>query len=91
VGGVAFFVGGEQQGDGAGVVGWAATKASMAVTKAASEDFMSAAPRPKSMPSRSVGSKGFDAQASSGPVGTTSVWPANTTRGRRCRGGPTGC
>ena len=41
-----------------GADGCAATKASMAVTKAASEPFMSAAPRPYSQPSRSIGTNG---------------------------------
>ena len=42
---------------------------------------MSAAPRPNSLPSRSVGTNGSDSQRSSGPVGTTSVWPAKHTSG----------
>ncbi len=42
---------------------------------------MSAAPRPYSMPSRCVGTKGSLCQASSGPVGTTSVWPAKASTG----------
>jgi hypothetical protein len=43
---------------------------------------MSAAPRPYSTPSRIVGTKGSECHCSSGPVGTTSVWPANTNVGR---------
>ena len=42
----AFLVGRQQQRDRAGRAGWAATNASIAVTNAASEAFMSAAPRP---------------------------------------------
>src|SRR6266849_5304419 len=61
--------------------GCAATKRSAAVTNAATEVFMSAAPRPKSLPSRSVGSNGSECHFSSGPGGTTSVWPASTTSG----------
>ena len=53
----------------------------MAVTKAASEDFMSAAPRPYSTPSRIVGAKGGEDHALSGPGGTTSVWPAKHSTG----------
>lgn len=60
--------------------GWAATKRSIAVTKAASEVFMSAAPRPYSTPSLMVGLKGV-LQASAGPGGTTSVWPAKHSTG----------
>ena len=41
-----FLVGGEQQRDRSGGVGVAATKASIATTNAASDAFMSAAPRP---------------------------------------------
>ena len=40
---------------------------------------MSAAPRPYSLPSRWVGAKGGEVHCSSGPVGTTSVWPANAS------------
>src|SRR5439155_6466772 len=54
----------------------------MATTNAASEDFMSAAPRPYRNPSRTVGANASEVQASSGPVGTTSVWPAKHTAGR---------
>jgi len=61
--------------------GCAATNPSIATTIAASEVFMSAAPRPNSLPSRSVGANGSDSQRSSGPVGTTSVWPAKHTSG----------
>ena len=42
---------------------------------------MSAAPRPYRRPSRCVGTKGSLVQCSSGPVGTTSVWPAKTRVG----------
>ena len=42
---------------------------------------MSAAPRPYSWPSRWVGTKGSLRQCSSGPVGTTSVWPAKASVG----------
>ena len=38
--------------------------------------FMSTAPRPMTTPSTSSAAKGSDDQASVGPVGTTSVWPA---------------
>src|SRR5437868_6343958 len=60
---------------------WAATNSSQATTKAAIEVFMSAAPRPYSLPSRWVGLKGSERHCSTGPVGTTSVWPANTSSG----------
>src|SRR4029079_6863004 len=59
----------------------AATNCSIATTNAASDDFMSAAPRPYRYPSRTVGSNGSDSQASSGPDGTTSVCPAKHTTG----------
>ncbi len=59
--------------------GWAARNSSAATTKAAIEVFMSAAPRPYSLPSRCAGVNGSLVHCSSGPVGTTSVWPANTT------------
>src|SRR3954470_1674626 len=52
------------------------------MTKQAIDDFMSAAPRPKSLPSRTVGTKGSECHSESGPVGTTSVWPARQTSGR---------
>ena len=42
---------------------------------------MSAAPRPYRRPSRCVGTKGSLVHRSSGPVGTTSVWPAKTSVG----------
>ena len=45
------------------------------------EPFMSAAPRPYSMPSRMVGVNGSLCHLSTGPVGTTSVWPAKQTSG----------
>ena len=48
---------------------------------AASALFMSAAPRPKSRPSRTVGLNGSLFHSSSGPVGTTSVWPAKHSTG----------
>src|SRR3954465_3785808 len=57
-------------------------KVSVATTNAAMDDFMSAAPRPNNRPSRIVGTKGSDFHSSSGPVGTTSVWPAKQTSGR---------
>src|SRR5512140_605863 len=59
--------------------GWAVRNSSAATTKAAIEVFMSAAPRPYSLPSRCAGVNGSLVHCSSGPVGTTSVWPANTT------------
>src|SRR6266699_5476333 len=59
-----------------------ATKCSAATTKAAIEVFMSAAPRPKSLPSRSVGAKGSACHRSSGPGGTTSVCPTKHSKGR---------
>src|SRR5690606_18313293 len=43
--------------------------------------FMSAAPRPYSTPSSIVGMKGGVFQASAGPGGTTSVWPAKHSTG----------
>ena len=58
----------------------AAANSSAATTMAAIELFMSAAPRPCSRPSRCVGTNGALRQAASGPVGTTSVWPAKTSR-----------
>ena len=42
---------------------------------------MSAAPRPYSLPSRMVGTNGSECHSDSGPVGTTSVWPAKQTSG----------
>ena len=54
----------------------------MAVTNAASDAFMSALPRPYRWPSRSTGTNGSECQFASGPVGTTSVWPAKHTMGR---------
>src|SRR5688572_24568714 len=57
------------------------TNASTATTNAAIEDFMSAAPRPKSLPSRIVGTNGSECHSESGPVGTTSVWPAKQITG----------
>ena len=42
---------------------------------------MSAAPRPYSMPSRMVGVNGSLCHLSTGPVGTTSVWPAKHISG----------
>ena len=53
--------------------GWPATNSSQATTMAASEAFMSLAPRPYSLPLRWLGTKGGLPQASNGPVGTTSV------------------
>src|SRR6266496_2470172 len=61
--------------------GRSATKRSAATTKAAIDDFMSAAPRPYSLPSRTVGTKGSECHSLSGPVGTTSVCPAKQTTG----------
>src|SRR4051812_23104122 len=61
--------------------GRSATKRSAATTKQAMEDFMSAAPRPNSLPSRTVGTNGSERHSASGPVGTTSVWPAKQTTG----------
>ena len=61
--------------------GWGCTakNSSTATTIAAIEAFMSAAPRPYSLPARCVGVKGWLCHCSSGPVGTTSVWPAKTS------------
>ena len=47
-------------------------------TIAASDVFMSLAPRPYSLPSCTTGSNGADVHCSAGPGGTTSTWPANT-------------
>jgi hypothetical protein len=58
-----------------------ASSRSQAVTIAARLPFMSAAPRPCSMPLSMRGSKGGCVHAASGPGGTTSVWPANTNSG----------
>ena len=49
------------------------TNCSAATTNAATELFMSAAPRPYSVPLRIVGLNGSDDHLSSGPEGTTSV------------------
>src|SRR5690349_16598766 len=65
-----------------GCEGCAPTKRSAAVTNAAMDVFMSAAPRPYRFPSRIVGTKGSECHFSSGPGGTTSVWPARATTGR---------
>ena len=46
---------------------------------AANEPFISAAPRPYSIPSFTTGSKGSVSQLA--PTGTTSVWPAKTNTG----------
>ena len=54
---------------------------SAAVTIAATDVFMSAAPRPNRNPSRSVGVNGSLVHASTGPGGTTSTWPARQTSG----------
>ncbi len=76
----AFLVAGEQQRDRQPAWSGAARRnSSTATTKAAIEVFMSPAPRPYSLPSRWVGMNGSLVHCSSGPVGTTSVWPANTT------------
>src|SRR5438552_576898 len=53
-----------------------------AAATAAIEVFRSAAPRPKSLPSCSVGANGSVCHWSSGPGGTTSVWPTKQRRGR---------
>ena len=57
------------------------TKRSTAMIIEANEPFMSAAPRPCNMPSMILGSNGGLSQFASGPVGTTSVWPAKQIRG----------
>ena len=62
-------------------LGLSRTNASMLVTNAANDVFMSAAPRAYSMPSTMVGSNGGVCHFSMGPDGTTSVWPANTNSG----------
>ncbi len=56
--------------------GCAARNSCTATTMAASEVFMSLAPRPYSLPSLCVGVNGSLDHCASGPVGTTSVWPA---------------
>ena len=43
--------------------------------------FISAEPRPYSWPLSTVAAKGGCVHLSSGPVGTTSVWPVNTNSG----------
>ena len=58
-----------------------ARKRSVAVNIAAMLPFMSAAPLPCRKPSATVALNGGYCQELSGPVGTTSVWPANTNRG----------
>ena len=58
-----------------------AARRSAAVIMAATDVFMSAAPRPWRWPSRSVGVNGSLVQRSSGPGGTTSTWPAKQTSG----------
>ena len=60
-----------------GESGFVERNSSAATTIAASEVFMSAAPRPYRRPSRWAGVNGWLRHWSSGPVGTTSVWPAN--------------
>ena len=57
---------------------WAAKNSSIETTMAASEVFISLLPRPNNLPSRWVGVKGSLLHLAIGPVGTTSVWPANT-------------
>ena len=52
-----------------------------AVIQAAMPPFMSTAPRPTMTPSLISAAKGSDDQASVGPVGTTSVWPAKQRLG----------
>ena len=47
-------------------------QARSAPTWATMFDFVSATPRPKSAPSRSVGSKGGEVHSASSPAGTTS-------------------
>src|SRR5882672_3478586 len=54
-----------------------ARKSSTATTKAAIEVFMSAAPRPNSLPSRSVGTKGSLFHWSSGPVEERPQWKSD--------------
>src|SRR5690554_3489191 len=62
--------------------GCVVTKRSTAVTIAARLPFMSAAPRPRSMPYSSInGSNGGVSQCTWGPLGTTSVWPAKASTG----------
>ena len=58
-----------------------ATKRSSATTNAATLPFMSAVPRPYSLPSRTSGTNGSLLQLSRGPGGTTSVWPSSTSTG----------
>ncbi len=62
---------------GGGDARWAAT----AAMKAATAPFMSQAPRPNSMPFRTVPANGSTLQPRSGPGGTTSVCPAKQTCG----------
>ena len=57
---------------------WAAKNSSIETTMAAREVFISLLPRPNNLPSRCVGVKGSLRHWAIGPVGTTSVWPANT-------------
>ena len=64
-----------------GWAGWVSTKRWQAVTMAATLPFISAAPRPCSIPSITSPEKGGYTQSASGPVGTTSVCPANTNNG----------
>ena len=74
VDGGAFLVAGDEQADRA--FGRAIRQhAPAAATKAAMADFMSAAPRPYSMPSSIVGGEGI-VPPSLSPGGTTSLWPA---------------
>ena len=79
--GVAFLVGREQERPPSRRLPLRATTRSAAVTIAATDAFMSAAPRPYSRPSRSVGVKGSLVHCSTGPGGTTSTWPARQTSG----------
>src|ERR1700678_582679 len=57
------------------------TNCSQAVSMAARPLFMSAAPRPYNKPSLMTGLKGSLCHSSSGPEGTTSVWPAKQNTG----------
>ena len=61
--------------------GCSAANCSQATTIAAKLAFMSAAPRPTRSVPTSVAWKGSDCHADWSPGGTTSVWPAKTSRG----------
>src|SRR5574343_1634743 len=64
--------------------GCSAMICSMASTNAATEPFMSAAPRPYSRPSRISGRNGSEVQSAGSPAGTTSVWPSSSVTGAPC-------